>query len=300
MLKIDYIQEYLVLAETLNFSKTAELTYITQPALSRHIAMIEEEMGAKLFDRTTRNVELTPAGEAVRDQFQVIVQSYQLAREQAELLSTGKSGVLVLNSPYYWTEDFVEPVVLEFEEEYPEVDMRIRSVQPVDGIDDMLEGEGDLAITMQKAEIAPNVRRVPFARERLAVALRDDHPFADRSSLKLEELRGEEFVAMELDTSDFGNYNTFLLDLLASRGIYPGHLRYTQQVDTMGLTIRKGGGVCIVPYGVRHMDRSYLRVIPLEDEDCFFTLCLYYLVEDTNPLIPTFVQVACEVGEMLG
>ncbi len=69
MIKLNYIQEYILLAETLNFSKTAEMSYITQPALSRHILVLEEEMGTKLLLRTTRNVQLTPAGEMVYEAF---------------------------------------------------------------------------------------------------------------------------------------------------------------------------------------------------------------------------------------
>ena len=62
MIKISYLREFVLLAETLNFSKTAEKSYITQPALSRHLALLEDEMGATLMERTTRKVSLTPAG----------------------------------------------------------------------------------------------------------------------------------------------------------------------------------------------------------------------------------------------
>lgn len=300
MIKIDYIKEYLVLAETLSFSRTAELTYITQPALSRHIAAIEEEMGGTLFDRTTHSVALTPAGEAVRYQFQAIMQSYRTAQEQTELLSAGKSGVLMLDSPYYWTEEFAEPVILALEERNPGIDVRVRSVQPLVGISDVLEGECDIVLCIETTHITSDVRRVPFAREPLDVAMLDDHPLAGRTSLRLDDLKGERFVTIVMDTSDYGNYNTFVLDLLDRHGIHPDQFSYTEQVDTLGLTLRKKGGVSVMTSGVRHMDRSYLRFIPLEDEDAFVPMCLYYRVDNTNPLIPKYVQIACEIGGSLG
>ena len=301
MIKIDYIQEYLVLAETLNFSKTAEATYITQPALSRHIVMIEEEMGAKLFDRTTRYVRLTPAGEAVREQFKGIMQKYQYAKVQAKAFSAGESGVLVVNSPYYWTEDYTEPVVEAFMEEYPDCDIKIRSVQPTPGFQDMLEGRGDLVFNIALPQVDPIVRRVPFAEERLAVIMRADHPLAERESMRLSDLAcDEELVLLELAQSDKGNYNSSLLALLGEHDITPRELHYAEQVDTLGLVIRKTGSVSIVPYGIRHMDRSYLRTVPLEDEDCVVDLCMYYLVENTNVLVPRFVQMAREMGDSIG
>ena len=60
MIKWSFIKEYVILAETLSFTKAAELSYITQPALSRHIAILEEEFDCRLFERSTREVKLTP------------------------------------------------------------------------------------------------------------------------------------------------------------------------------------------------------------------------------------------------
>ena len=93
ILKLNYIREFVTLAETLNFSKAAEKLFLAQPALSRHIAIIEEIMGGRLFQRTTRNVSLTPAGEAVYNAFIEILRQYDGAREQVSPL-LGQSGVL--------------------------------------------------------------------------------------------------------------------------------------------------------------------------------------------------------------
>ena len=56
MTKLSYIKEYVTLAETLNYTKAAEILFTSQPAISRHISIIEEDMGVKLFVRDTRNV----------------------------------------------------------------------------------------------------------------------------------------------------------------------------------------------------------------------------------------------------
>lgn len=300
MVRIDYIEEFLLLAETLNFSKTADMLYIAQSALSRHIAALEEEMGAKLFERDTRNVRLTPAGEVARRQFQSMMQSYQTAREQVALMATGKSGVLTLNSPYYWTEDFAEPIVIKFRERNPACDVIVRSVQPAGGFSDMFHGEGDIAISLQVQKIDDEVRRVPFATERVAVAMLAENPLAERESLRLSDLRGEQFVTLALDPQDANEQTPLMNRLFGESGIKPGTPRRTQQVDTLGLSLKQYGGVCVVPWGIRHMDRSYLRFVPLEDDDCTLTMCLYYRVDNDNPLIPGFVKTALEVGESLG
>lgn len=294
MIKLSYLNEFVTLAETLNFSKTAEMSFVTQPALSRHIAVLEEEMGTKLFARTTRSVALTPAGKAVYEEFRQMLQSFHAAREAADYLSTGKTGILKISSPYYWTEDFTEPVVRRFLAQYPMCEVRIGSCQPVDGLRDMREGESDLAIGVSLSDIESDIRRVPFASERLSVVCLREHPLTAVQSLSLEAVRGNALVSLGLGTKDFEGYNAFLLRLLAARGIHPHGLIYTQQIDTLGLTLQKTGGVAIMPYGVRHMDRSYLSFIPLEDEDCVMPMCLYYRTDNGNPLIPRYVQTAKE------
>ena len=119
MIKMEYIEEYVTLARTLNFSRTAERHYITQPALSRHIQLIEEEMGAVLLTRTTRSTELTPAGEAVYECFRSMLTLYSTARKQAQELSVSDNGIITINSPYYWTADHTEPLLSAFSVEYP-------------------------------------------------------------------------------------------------------------------------------------------------------------------------------------
>lgn len=292
MVKLSYLNEFVSLAETLNFSKTAELSFLTQPALSRHIAALEEEMGAKLLERTTRSVRLTPAGAAVYKQFRQMLESYHAAREAAGFLSTGKAGVLKLSSPYYWTEEFTEPIVQRFLAQYPLCEAQIVSCQPQDGLRDMREGRSDLAISVAISDIAPEIRRVPFATERLGAVFLREHPLADAPSLRLEQIRETTLVSLGLGTRDFAGYNALLLRLFAKRGIHPNSLVYTQQIDTLGLTLKQSGGAAIMPYGARHMDRSYLRFVPLEDADCVLPMCLYYRTDNENPLIPQYIQTA--------
>ncbi|MDO5794928.1 MAG: LysR family transcriptional regulator [Turicibacter sp.] len=292
MIKISYIQEYITLSECLNFSKAAELTYITQPALSRHIAMIEKSMGAKLFERNTRAVKLTPAGQAVYENFCDILSSYEKAKEQASFMSTGKTGILKISSPYYWTEDFTEPIVLHFVQTHPNCDVQIISCQPITGMHDIYEGRADITINIMSDEINDSLRRVTFTKERLCILVRSDHSLAQRNSVKMEELKDESLIFIGEDSKAFRSFNTSILNMLTAKGVKAHQVYYTQQVDTVGMTIKQTGGVCILPYGVRHTDRSYVNAIPLEDSECELNMCIYYSADNENLLIPQFIQAA--------
>ena len=113
----------------------------------------------------------------------------------------------------------------------------------------------------------------------------------------MAELDGETFVALRLGKSDFGTFNSIELDLLAKRGIHPRSLVYAEHVNAIGIMCRSCGGVCIVPYGTRFSIRSYMHLVPIEDEDCILEMCVYYRMDNANRLIPKFVRTACELGE---
>lgn len=301
MISIDYIKEYLVLAETLNFSKAAEATYITQPSLSRHISMIEDDIGARLFERTSRSVELTPAGEMVREQFEAILQRYEYAKAHARALESGEEGTLVVASPYQWIEDYVEPVASAFEERFPSCEVEIRSIELPDSLQSMVDGNADLALNMGNVDEGSGILREPFVQERFAVTMTVEHPLAGRDSICLEELRPDEHyvVLAQLARSGNGDYQTFLLDLLGKRGIVPEHIQLVDQVQTIGTVISQTGGVCVAPYGFRHFDRSYLRTVLLEDDDCRFPIYLCYREDNPNPLLQPFLYIARRLGPSL-
>lgn len=295
-MKISYIQEYIMLAEHLNFSKVAELCHMTQPGLSRHIAIIEEEMGVKLFDRSSRNITLTSAGQAVLDEFKTMMQSYESAKIKAQMENSAANGVLRISSPYYWTEDFTEPLLIRFEEKHPESTVEIISCQPQDGLNDVLDLKSDIAIHLYIENPDSRLRRVKFDIEPLCAFLPADHRLADRNSIKISEIADEPIVFTSNENMRSEFYKPFVRELLKKYGRTTNIEFETQQIDTLGVTIKKTGGIGIYPYGVRHMDRSYVKAVLLEDQDTAVPMCLYYSTENGNPLIPLFIKSA--VGKL--
>lgn len=293
-MNLEYMQEFLVLAETLNYSRAADQLYITQPALSRHMASLEEGMGGKLLERDSHSVRLTPAGRMARTCFQQMLQLYDTTREQVAALSSGSGGILKIGSPYYWTEDFTEQIAARFMEGNPDCRVDIVSCQVEDGLDDLLERRTDVFVCTSSAGIGDEIRRVPYAEEPLCVICMADSELARHDSLRLEDLDGMDLVTMQVTEGVFSDYNPLLTKILGNRGVHPRRVFYTQQVDTLGMTIKRTGGMTIMPYGIRHMDREYLKAIPLEDEGCTLTMCLYYRIDNDNPLIARYVHEALD------
>ncbi len=296
-MKLNYIREFVMLAETLNFSKAAEKLFLAQPALSRHIAIIEEIMGGQLFQRNTRNVSLTPAGKAVYNAFIEILRQYDGAREQVSLLSSGQSGVLGISSPYYWTSDYTEPVIERFNEEFPQCAVKVYSCQPPEGYDNLLTRKTDLFLTLSfpkiKSQTNDDIRVFEFGRECLSAMMSSDHPLAGQGVVKPEQLNDEALVFMEEEI--YKILNETVEKLLANHGAKPCARIYSQQVDTLAYTVKKTSGVAVIPYGIRHMDRDYISFVPIEGDDFVLPMSFYYRYDNENPLIPQFLRCAAEV-----
>ena len=93
-LSIQKLKAFLIIAETLNFTKAAEQMYMTQPAYSRLISSLEKDLGVQLLKRTTRKVVLTEAGEICLIRARQVVDSYQMLCEEAERLRRGEGNRL--------------------------------------------------------------------------------------------------------------------------------------------------------------------------------------------------------------
>ena len=149
-MNLNQIKYFLVAAQCLSFTKAANQLYITQPALSRQIQMMEEELGVILFLRTSRKMQLTPAGVILKERFKNIYDDYNLAVAKARSAYQGLSGELnvgILEGTYVG--DLFPNVLQYFSDHYPNVDVRINSYSFGNLIDGINSGELDVIITLK-------------------------------------------------------------------------------------------------------------------------------------------------------
>ena len=305
MIKLNYIEEYVTLAENLNFTKTANHLYITQPALSRHISIIEEMVDAKLFIRNTKGVSITPAGQIVYESFKEILKAFNSANEQIKRLTSCNdgidiSGTLKINSPYYWAEKYIDPIKAHFAKTFPNVEVRAKSFQPIDCFIGMCNGEADIAIismTISIDEINDQICRYEFARERLAVAMSLEHRLAGRSSVRLDEFKDDLFVSVEDENDSITNFTELVLSLMRKRGVEAKKVRFPHQMNTLETAILQSGGVSVVPlcFGEKTINLHDSTIIPLEDPDCVISMNCYYRANNENQALPLFLRSIREV-----
>ena len=127
---IDDLNIFVTVAQTLNFSRAAELLHFSQPTLSRRISELENELGRKLFIRTTRKVELTEFGQYFLAEADNLLKDYNHLLDQINNLGRSYYGRIIIGTPVVMTDSFLPGAIESFRKDYPRVDIDIRTIEP--------------------------------------------------------------------------------------------------------------------------------------------------------------------------
>jgi LysR family hydrogen peroxide-inducible transcriptional activator len=183
------------IADAGNFSRAAERCQIAQPSLSQQVLKLEEDLGAKLFDRLGRSVRLTEAGRAFIPHARAILEQMEVARssvadKNADLRGSIALGVIPTVAPY-----LMPSYAAAFLKRYPDAKLRIVEETTsvlVEGLRNLSLDAAILALPLRYKEL----ELFPIRTEPLFAVLRRDHPRASAKSLALKDLRGESFVML--------------------------------------------------------------------------------------------------------
>ena len=196
-MQTSHLREFVLLAKTLNFSAAARHFYISQSALSRHIAALEEELGCALFIRDSRNVVLTAAGESFNRDVQGVLNARDNAIATVNSLKTDSRRPLRVGY-------LQEPVTPHLEQVYQIMREEAPGVSPKFHVNDygalytaLVEKRCDLAlITDNDPELFEFFDVIPYARDHYVLAVPFDHPLAstESDSIEFERLRDEPMV----------------------------------------------------------------------------------------------------------
>jgi len=185
----------LAVAETRNFTRAAEQCFVVQSALSHQVRKLEDEIGTALFARTSRRVELTPAGDAFLPWARISLEAADRAAAEAGAAVGVVSGPLTVGLIPTVTALDVPSLIRRVREEHPQVTVKLRVGASDALISAVREDEIDLAVLGLAEGIIPEgVEHRVLAEEALVAAVPDSHRLADRSTIDLAELAQEPFA----------------------------------------------------------------------------------------------------------
>ncbi|MBN9663638.1 MAG: LysR family transcriptional regulator [Acidobacteria bacterium] len=252
------LEYFCAVARTGSFTKAADDLGIAQPSLSEQIARLEEGLGGALFERLNRRVELTPLGEAILGKAQALLEDAAALPDYFERARKGMHGPLRVGAiptilPYYLT-----PLLKGFTERYQDVDLHVREGTTAELVEQVLEGQMDVAVLSLPVEGAGLVMRELF-RDPLYLAVPENHPLAAAGKVQLRRVSQERLLILK-DGHCLRDETLAVCDRARAR--FSGQFEADQFLTIFEL-IRAGFGVSIVPEMGRGLSHG-CRMIEIE------------------------------------
>jgi DNA-binding transcriptional LysR family regulator len=175
---ISALQAFLAIADTGSFSRAAERIYLTQPAISQRIALLEAELGAKLFDRVGRRVQLTPAGQALAARARDLLKDFDDVRRVITNLAGTIGGELRLAMSHHVGLHRLPPALKRFHDTYPDVRLDLRFMDSEQACHAVAQGELEVAIVTLPPQADAVLRREQIWDDPLDFVVGREHPLA--------------------------------------------------------------------------------------------------------------------------
>ena len=284
-MNIDNLKCFILVAENLSFARAAEALYISQPAVTKQINTLENELGVTLFIRSTRHVELTPIGMSFYKDAKDIVMKSQMAvsriRQQnknTDFIRVGLSNPVALFN--------LTPYLTKFHINYPDIRPDIQIPGYKSALNLFLENKLDILFYFK--ENMPQKKGISFIeleQDHLACLVPANHPFATKESISLDDLSDEAIIACNplnapLSTAAFQQK---LLERRSAQGIL-----YCDSIEVAHCMVASGIGLTILPR-ILSLKSPNFATVPLT-EKIPLSFGAFYYKKNTNTALNKFIK----------
>jgi DNA-binding transcriptional LysR family regulator len=283
---IRQIQSFLNVASLGSFTKAAEKMHTMQPALSQQIRELELELGIRLFDRTTRRVELTEGGVEFRDVAQKIIEDLELAARNAHRLAERKRGRVVVAAPPLLAAAVLPRAIVDFRRNYPGIEVRLIDARSDKIVEFVRTGQVDCGIgTFRSGEsgVSPSV----LARDSLMLFCPSNSALAARQSVPWRSLEGLPLITLTRESG---------IRLLVEVGFEAAEIPLVPayevgQITTILAMIEAGLGIAVLPTyawaGVRSPSTCVVPLLPSITRDI---VMITRSDRSVSPAVSSFTQ----------
>ncbi|CAN5397495.1 LysR family transcriptional regulator [soil metagenome] len=293
MVELRQLRKFVVLAEQRNFTRAAELLHIAQPALSREIARLEEQLGVRLIDRTSRPLQLTDAGRRFHDDALVVLDRAERMESSVRQTGLGHKRLLTIAFSPTIVYGGLSDVMRRLKNSLPHIEIRWRELTSRDQSDGLRTGAIDIGFTRYRNHDGAIVH-IPMRDERLFAAIPESHALAASDApLKMADLDGGDVIIYPSRSNQNRGFADQTLAWFYAVGSRPGEIQEVSEIDTALALVAAGLGMCLVPASSRHL-RPDVRYRLVEDEKVFLPVFMCHRLQEDEQLIESIKAVIRE------
>ena len=248
-------------AETGSLSRAAENLHLTQPAVTRQIKALEQELGAVLLTRTTHGVELTPAGKAVLPQAKLALAAFEACRRAAAEAAEGGAGHLRVAAGHMVMQFLLPPVLAEFRAAHPEVQVELHTGHYQECLDYLVGYQADLALISTPPTVS-GVKASPVLLDPVAAVAAPNHPLVRTGSIGMADLAGQTLLSLPRQAG----FRQMVAGVLAGADIQClfAEQPTVEAVKTMA-ALEMGAAILPMSAVAEDVQRGRLAAVPIRD-----------------------------------
>lgn len=288
-MELRHLRYFIAVAEELHFGRAAQALGISQPPLSQQIQALEQELGARLFERTNRRVALSEAGRLFLEEARQVLAQVDKAADVARRAQLGELGEMKIgftsSAPF---NSSIPKAIYSFRQRFPAVHLNLKEMSSRDVADALLDESIEVGL-MRPLALPESLVATELFREPLVAVLNADHPLVEDSErgLELKALANEPFVFFP--RSYGSGLHAQLLSLARQAGFTPHFAQEAAEVMTIIGLVSAGLGVSVLPASFQRMRIDGVVYRTLLDADAVTAVWLVQRREQASAMANAFV-----------
>ncbi|WP_326666230.1 LysR family transcriptional regulator [Streptomyces sp. NBC_00385] len=260
-MELRHLFAFVAVAEELHFGRAAKRLQMAQPPLSQQIRQLEKELGVQLFERNTRSVRLTSAGESFLQPVRTVIEDLDTAVRAAKAAGRGEYGRVSIGFAGASSHETLPRLTRAVRAAHPAIEL-VMTGQTYANVALARVADGSLDLGFVRLPVTqPGVTFRVIDEEELVCALPSDHPLAARESVPLEVLAGEPFVSFPANTGS--TVRDAMVGACEAAGFNPRVVQEAPDSYTILALVAAGVGVTLTVTSVQHIQQSGLVYRPL-------------------------------------
>jgi DNA-binding transcriptional LysR family regulator len=260
-MELRHLRYFIGVAEEENVSRAALKLHVSQPALSRQIRDLEDELGFLLLERSAKSVRLTEAGRVFLIEARAVLQRAEDAVKAARAIATGGRGELHVGYAPSLTARILPPTLRAFQAELPNVRVRLHDFSTEEMFAGLREGKLQIAFVVRLTPaMLRGLRFEELARDSICLAVALKHPLAGRRTVTLAEIAREPLITYS--RKDYPDAHENLAAMFAAIKSKPRIAEEHDSVSSLIAAVEAGNGVAIAPASLTCTAGPRLKLIP--------------------------------------
>ena len=250
------------LVETKSFSKAARLNEVTQSAVSQQLKAMESHYDMLIIDRNQKKFRLTPQGTVLYSTFKEILVLYEKLNCEIQEMRNIVSGTIQISTVNSIGLHELPPYLKSFIKDFPSVNARVEYRRANLVYEDVLHGSSDIGLVAFPVK-HKELTTINFAQDELVVAMNPEHSLANKKTLSISDLRGEEFISFERDIPTRKATD----EMLSNAGVDISVVMEFDNVETVKRALEINAGIAILPRHtvLNETERKQLVAIKLDN-----------------------------------